>query len=108
MSHVALLREILLYFCQIVACDVVAMSTQIIFKDQQEFIQSAFNKIAQIVSEHGQPCLEAFVPAFSTEQCLEHLALVASEWAYDYSVIDAYGQTYKIANQELKEEMGDC
>ncbi|MBJ9905413.1 hypothetical protein [Acinetobacter bereziniae] len=80
----------------------------ITFKDNQEFIQAAFNKVSEIVSEHGQPCLEAFVPAFSTEQCLEHLALVASEWAYDYSVIDAYGQTYKIANQELKEEMGDC
>lgn len=48
------------------------------------------------------------MPAFSTEQCLEHLALVASEWAYDFSTIDAYGQTYKIANAELKEEMGDC
>lgn len=78
------------------------------FSTKQEFLQTAFNEVARIVSEHGQPCLEAFVPAFSTEQCLEHLALVASEWAYDYSVIDAYGQTYKIANQELKEEMGDC
>lgn len=80
----------------------------ITFSSNQEFIQAAFNKVAQIVSEHGQPCLEAFVPAFSTEQCLEHLALVSSEWAYDFSTIDAYGQTYKIANAELKEEMGDC
>lgn len=80
----------------------------LIFKDQQEFVQAAFNKVAQIVSEHGQPCLEAFVPAFSTEQCLEHLALVAHEWSYDFSIIDAYGQTYKNANAELKEEMGDC
>lgn len=78
------------------------------FNSKQEFLQSAFNEVARIVSEHGQPCLEAFVPAFSTEQCLEHLALVASEWAYDYSVIDTYGQLYKISNAELKEEMGDC
>lgn len=78
------------------------------FHTKQEFIQCAFETVAKIVSEHGQPCLEAFVPAFSTEQCLEHLALVASEWAYDYSVIDAYAQLYKQSNQELKEEMGDC
>lgn len=78
------------------------------FSTKQEFLQSAFNEVARIVSEHGQPCLEAFVPAFSTEQCLEHLALVASEWAYDYSIIDAYGHVYKISNAELKEEMGDC
>ena len=80
----------------------------IVFNSNQEFIQAAFNQVAKIVSEHGQPCLEAFVPAFSTEQCLEHLALVASDWSYDYSVIDAYGQSYKISNAELKEEMGDC
>ena len=78
------------------------------FASKQQFIQCAFNEVARIVSEHGQPCLEAFVPAFSTEQCLEHLALVASEWAYDYSVIDTYGELYKISNAELKEEMGDC
>ena len=78
------------------------------FSSNQEFIQAAFNQVAKIVSEHGQPCLEAFVPAFSTEQCLEHFALVASDWSYDYSVIDAYGQSYKISNAELKEEMGDC
>ena len=83
------------------------MST-LAFNSKQEFLQSAFNEVARIVSEHGQPCLEDFVPAFSTEQCLEHLALVASEWAYDYSVIDTYGQLYKISNAELKEEMGDC
>mgnify|MGYP003607203813 CR=1 FL=1 len=78
------------------------------FKDKQEFIQAAFNEVARIVSEHGQPCLDAFVPAFSTELCLEHLALVASEWSYDYSFIDAHAQLYKITNQELKEQMGEC
>ena len=82
--------------------------TIIAFKDQQEFIQAAFNKVAQIVSEHGQPCLDSFVPAFSTEQCLEHLALVASEMAYDYSLIDAHADVYKKTNAELKEQMGDC
>ena len=35
------------------------------FTTKQEFLQCAFNEVARIVSEHGQPCLEAFVPAFS-------------------------------------------
>ena len=80
----------------------------IAFQDQQEFIQAAFNKVAQIVSEHGQPCLDSFVPAFSTQNCLEHLALVASEWSYDYTLIDAHAQIYKTTNQEFKDSMGDC
>lgn len=78
------------------------------FSSNQEFIQAAFNKVAQIVSEYGQPCLDSFVPAFSTETCLEHLALVASEWSYDYTLIDAYAQIYKTTNQEFKDSMGDC
>ena len=82
--------------------------TTLTFNTRQEFIQSAFNEVARIISDHGQPCLEAFVPAFSTEQCLEHLAFVASEMAYDYSLIDVYADLYKKTNAELKEEMGDC
>ena len=82
--------------------------TNLTFNTRQEFIQSAFNEVARIISDHGQPCLEAFVPAFSTEQCLEHLAFVASEMAYDYSLIDVHADLYKKTNAELKEEMGDC
>ena len=80
----------------------------ITFKSPQDFTQAAFNRVAELVSQHGQGCLDAFVPAFSTEQCLEHLALVASEMAYDYSLIDAHADVYKKTNAELKEEMGDC
>lgn len=76
------------------------------FSDRQAFIQASFNEVARIVAEHGQPCLEAFVPAFSTEQCLEHLALVAHKWAYGFTLIDAYAQSYKISNSELREENG--
>ena len=60
------------------------------FSSPQDFTQAAFNRVAELVSQHGQCALENFVPAFSTEQCLEHMALVASEMAYDYSYIDAH------------------
>ncbi|MDH1241471.1 hypothetical protein N5B99_12520 [Acinetobacter johnsonii] len=78
------------------------------FSDSQDFTQAAFNRVAELVSQHGQFALDNFVPAFSTEQCLEHLALVASEMAYDYSLIDVHADLYKKTNAELKEEMGDC
>lgn len=79
----------------------------ITFSSSQEFTQAAFNRVAELISQNGQCALENFVSAFSTEQCLEHLALVASEMAYDYSFIDVHADLYKKANQELK-EMGDC
>lgn len=78
------------------------------FSDSQDFTQAAFNRVAELVSQHGQFALDNFVPAFSTEQCLEHLALVASEMAYDYSLIDVHADLYKKTNAELEEEMGDC
>lgn len=78
------------------------------FSDSQSFTQAAFNRVAELVSQHGQCALDNFVPAFSTEHCLEHLALVASEMAYDYSLIDVHADLYKKTNAELKEEMGDC
>ena len=78
------------------------------FSDSQSFTQAAFNRVAELVSQNGQSALDNFVPAFSTEQCLEHLAFVASEMAYDYSLIDVHADLYKKTNAELKEEMGDC
>ena len=80
----------------------------ITFNNPQDFTQAAFNRVAELVSQHGQCALDNFVPAFSTEQCLEHSALVASEMAYDYSLIDVHADLYKKTNAELKEEMGDC
>jgi len=55
------------------------------FQNNLDFIQAAFNQVAKIVAEHGNPCLEVCCPAESTEKCLEHLAVVASDWSYDYS-----------------------
>lgn len=79
----------------------------IIFVSTQEFTQAAFNQVAKIVAEHGNPCLEVCCPAESTEKCLEHLAVVASDWSYDYSLIDAHLETYKKANAEIREYLGE-
>ena len=79
----------------------------ITFNSSQDFTQAAFNRVAELVSQNGQCAIDNFVPAFSTEHCLEHLALVASEMAYDYSLIDVHADLYKKTNAELKEEMGE-
>lgn len=79
----------------------------IIFVSTQEFTQAAFNQVAKIVAEHGNPCLEVCCHAESTEKCLEHLAVVASDWSYDYSLIDAHLETYKKANAEIREYLGE-
>ena len=77
------------------------------FNTPQEFTQAAFNRVAELVSQHGQCALDNFVPACSTEQCLEHLAFVASEMAYDYSLLDVHADLYTKTNAELQEEVGD-
>ena len=83
------------------------MTTTIVFSDSQSFTQAAFERVAKIVSEHGFPCLEACVPAVPTHQCLSHLALVASEWGYDYSTIEAHADNYKKSNDEIVDYFGD-
>lgn len=95
-------------FRSLYKCMHVNISMITTFNTPQEFTQAAFNRVAELVSQHGQFALDNFVPAFSTEQCLEHLAFVASEMAYDYSLIDVHADLYKKTNAELKEEMGDC
>lgn len=80
---------------------------QLVFKTKTDFIQAAFEQVAKIVSDHAEPCLEALTPAISTEKCLMHLAVVAHDWSYDASTIDAYVEIYKNANQELIEAFGD-
>ncbi len=82
---------------------------KIVFTDRQSFIQAAFEEVARIVSEHGNACVEACVPAIPTERCLEQLAVVASDWSYDYTKIDAYLDTYKKWNAEISEYLeGEC
>lgn len=81
---------------------------KVTFNSPQDFTQAAFNRVAELVSQNGQCALDEFIPAYSTEQCLEHLALVASEMAYDFSLIDVHADLYKKTNKEIEAEMGDC
>lgn len=83
------------------------MEVQLAFKTKSEFIQAAFDQVAKIVSDHAQPCLESLTPAISAEKCLFYLALVAHDWSYDSSKIDAYAELYKQSNSELLEAFGE-
>ncbi|MEB8381098.1 hypothetical protein NYW84_08625 [Acinetobacter junii] len=80
---------------------------QLKFRNRAEFVQAAFDQVAKIVSDHAQPCLESLTPAISAEKCLFHLALVAHDWSYDSSKIDAYAELYKQSNSELIEAFGE-
>lgn len=80
---------------------------QLNFRNRAEFVQAAFDQVAKIVSDHAQPCLESLTPAISAEKCLFHLALVAHDWSYDSSKIDAYAELYKQTNSELIEAFGE-
>lgn len=80
---------------------------QLNFRNRAEFVQAAFDQVAKIVSDHAQPCLESLTPAISAEKCLFHLALVAHDWSYDSSKIDAYAELYKQSNSELIEAFGE-
>lgn len=75
------------------------------FTDRQSYLQNALNDVARIISDHGQQVLECSVPAVETEKCLSHLALVATLWTYDSSLIEALADNYKIYNQEMLEYM---
>lgn len=37
--------------------------TAIAFQNHLDFIQAAFNKVAEIVAQHGHPCLDVCCPA---------------------------------------------
>lgn len=83
------------------------MNSKIIFQDQVSFTQAAFNEVTRIISQHGVSVLDCLVPALNTQQCLEHLAFVASEYGYDYSFIDAHLEIYKKANSEFQDAYGE-
>ena len=53
-----------------------SVMSNVSFGSNVDFIQAAFNKVAEIVAQHGHPCLDVCCPAESTERCLEHLAVV--------------------------------
>ena len=83
------------------------MENKLSFNTKQDYVQSAFETVAKIVSDHGQHCLESLTPAISTEKCLAHLASVCHEWSYDPTVIDTYANLYKESNSELIEAFGE-
>lgn len=77
------------------------------FKTKAEFMQSAFEHVAKVVSDHAMPSFDALTPAISAEKCLKHLATVAYDWSYDPSVIDAYAQVCSTANNDIIEAFGE-
>lgn len=77
------------------------------FKTKSDFIQAAFEQVAKIVADHSNHCLESLTPAISAEKCLKHLALVAYDWSYDASKIDAYADILENSNQELLDAFGE-
>ncbi|KAA8732039.1 hypothetical protein F4V57_10450 [Acinetobacter qingfengensis] len=80
---------------------------EIKFKTKIDFTQAAFNEVARIVSQQGQQILDCLSPALNTQQCLEHLAYVAAEYSYDYSIIDAHVDVYKKTNAEFLDCMDE-
>ncbi|KAA8730963.1 hypothetical protein F4V57_13990 [Acinetobacter qingfengensis] len=74
---------------------------EIKFKTRQDFIQAAFNQVADIVAQHGSQILQCFCPAHKTQICLEQLSVVANEYSYDFSKIDIHVQNFDQSNTEL-------
>ncbi len=64
MSHVAVLRAILLYSCEIVACDVVAME-----KEQ------AFEIVSKIIFDRACQLIVGGNPAYESEKVLFHIEM---------------------------------
>lgn len=92
MSHVALLRAILLYFRQIVACDVVAMEKQ-----------EAFEIVSKIIFDRACQFIVGGNPAFESENCLFHLEMVMREWGYKSAVVSEYYDAVKQENDSMRE-----
>ena len=95
MSYVAVLHAILLYFCQIVACDVVA----ILEKEQ------AFEIVSKIIFDSANQLIVGGNPAFESEKVLFHIEIVMHEWGYRSPLVSAYCDSIKKEN-DIMREMG--
>jgi len=93
-SHVAVLHAILLYFCQIVACDVVAMERE-----------QAFEIVSKIIFDRACQLIVGGNPAFESEKCLFHIEMVMQEWGYKSAVVAEYCDSVKEEN-DIMREMG--
>lgn len=90
------MRAILLYFCQIVACDAVAME-----KEQ------AFEIVAKIVHDRGVELIIGGNPAFETEFVLFYIESTMLAWGYKNPRVAAYCDAIKAENDNFR-AMGIC
>ncbi len=94
MSHVAVLRAILLYSCEIVACDVVAME-----KEQ------AFEIVSKIIFDRACQLIVGGNPAYESEKVLFHIEMCMTEWGYRSAKVAEYCDSIKQEN-DLMRSMG--
>ena len=92
MSHVALLRAILLYSCEIVACDVVAME-----KEQ------AFEIVSKIIFDRACQLIVGGNPAYESESVLFHIEMCMTEWGYRSAKVAQYCDSIKEENDAMRD-----
>ena len=93
MSHVAVLHAILLYFCQIVACDVVAMLEK----------EQAFEIVSKIIFDRACQLIVGGNPAFESERVLFHIEMCMNEWGYRSALVSEYCDAVKQENDKMRD-----
>ena len=93
MSHVAVLHAILLYFCQIVACDVVAMLDK----------EQAFEIVSKIIFDRACQLIVGGNPAFESEKVLFHIEMCMNEWGYRSALVSEYCDAVKQENDKMRD-----
>lgn len=87
-----MLHAILLYFCQIVACDVVAMEKELAFEIVSKII---FDKACQLIVGGN--------PAFESERVLFHIEMCMNEWGYKSALVSEYCDAVKQENDHMRD-----
>lgn len=77
------------------------------FETRQDFVQAAFNQVAEIIYEHGLPILECGSPAEGTEDCLDHLLIVLNDWSYNSEKVVIYLDFFTESNRVIREELDE-
>jgi hypothetical protein len=77
------------------------------FETRQDFVQAAFNQVAEIIYEHGLPILECGSPAEGTEDCLDHLLTVLNDWSYNSEKVVIYLDFFTESNRVIREELDE-
>jgi len=72
-----------------------------VFADEHQFKQEAFNAVAHIVAHYGEQIIVSGSSSPMTEQCLEHLERVCSTWGYDSSRISVLHELFAEENQRI-------